>query len=454
MTLESIVKLQKEYSLIGIPKDIHYRKEALERLLESIEDNEPAIYDALKLDLNKCEMEANVMEVSQVKSEISYAINHLEQWARPKRVRTPISLFPSKSYVYKEPYGVSLIIAPWNYPVNLSLIPLVGAIAAGNCAIVKCSKKCLNTSRVIVSIINSTFDKRYVYAIEDALSYDEILSQDYDHIFFTGSERVGKTVMRSASSRLIPVTLELGGKCPCIIGPDADIDMAAKKIMWGKIINAGQTCVAPDYVVLPSECKEEFLVKAREHSNEMVRDPFNNENYPKIINLHHFMRLTKYIMGEENLYGGRYDDKQLKIEPTLFPNATFDSEIMKEEIFGPLLPIISYTDVDDVIDTIKRRPKPLACYIFSSDREFVDLTVERMAYGSCCVNDCIVQLGNPRLPFGGVGASGIGKYHGQASFETFSNTKSVLMNRSGRDFEMKYPPFTDDKYARIRKFLK
>jgi aldehyde dehydrogenase (NAD+) len=454
MTLESIVKLQKEYSLIGIPKDIHYRKEALERLLESIEDNEPAIYDALKLDLNKCEMEANVMEVSQVKSEISYAINHLEQWARPKRVRTPISLFPSKSYVYKEPYGVSLIIAPWNYPVNLSLIPLVGAIAAGNCAIVKCSKKCLNTSRVIVSIINSTFDKRYVYAIEDALSYDEILSQDYDHIFFTGSERVGKTVMRSASSRLIPVTLELGGKCPCIIGPDADIDMAAKKIMWGKIINAGQTCVAPDYVVLPSECKEEFLVKAREHSNEMVRDPFNNDNYPKIINLHHFMRLTKYIMGEENLYGGRYDDKQLKIEPTLFPNATFDSEIMKEEIFGPLLPIISYTDVDDVIDTIKRRPKPLACYIFSSDREFVDLTVERMAYGSCCVNDCIVQLGNPRLPFGGVGASGIGKYHGQASFETFSNTKSVLMNRSGRDFEMKYPPFTDDKYARIRKFLK
>ncbi len=454
MTLESIVKLQKEYSLIGIPKDIHYRKEALERLLESIEDNEPAIYDALKLDLNKCEMEANVMEVSQVKSEISYAINHLEQWARPKRVRTPISLFPSKSYVYKEPYGVSLIIAPWNYPVNLSLIPLVGAIAAGNCAIVKCSKKCLNTSRVIVSIINSTFDKRYVYAIEDALSYDEILSQDYDHIFFTGSERVGKTVMRSASSRLIPVTLELGGKCPCIIGPDADIDMAAKKIMWGKIINAGQTCVAPDYVVLPSECKEEFLVKAREHSNEMVRDPFNNENYPKIINLHHFMRLTKFIMGEENLYGGRYDDKQLKIEPTLFPNATFDSEIMKEEIFGPLLPIISYTDVDDVIDTIKRRPKPLACYIFSSDREFVDLTVERMAYGSCCVNDCIVQLGNPRLPFGGVGASGIGKYHGQASFETFSNTKSVLMNRSGRDFEMKYPPFTDDKYARIRKFLK
>ena len=454
MTLENIVKLQKEYSLIGIPKDIHYRKEALERLLESIEDNEPAIYDALRLDLNKSEMEANVMEVSQVKSEISFAINHLEQWSRPKRVRTPISLFPAKSYVYKESYGVSLIIAPWNYPVNLSLIPLVGAIAAGNCAIVKCSKKCLNTSRVIVSIINSTFDKRYVYAIEDALSYDEILAQDYDHIFFTGSERVGKTVMRSASSRLIPVTLELGGKCPCIIGPDADIDMAAKKIMWGKIINAGQTCVAPDYVVLPSECKEEFLVKAREHSNEMVRDPFNNENYPKIINLHHFMRLTKYIMGEEDLYGGRYDDKQLKIEPTLFPNATFDSEIMKEEIFGPLLPIISYTDVDDVLDTIKRRPKPLACYIFSSDREFVDLTVERMAYGSCCVNDCIVQLGNPRLPFGGVGASGIGKYHGQASFETFSNTKSVLMNRSGRDFEMKYPPFTDDKYARIRKFLK
>jgi len=454
MTLDNIVKLQKEYILTGITKDIHYRKEALERLLESIDDNAPAIYSAIKQDLGKSEMETNVMEVSQVKAEINMALNHLEQWSRPKRVFTPISLFPAKSYIYKEPLGVNLIIAPWNYPVNLSLIPLVGAIAAGNCAIVKCSKKCINTSRVIVSIINSTFDKRYVYAIEDALSYDEILSQEYDHIFFTGSERVGKTVMRSAASRLIPVTLELGGKCPCIIGPDADISMAAKKIMWGKIVNAGQTCVAPDYVVIPKELKEEFLVKAREHSNEMVRDPFNNENYPNIINLHHFMRLTKYIMGEKDLYGGRYDDKQLKIEPTIFPNATFESEIMKDEIFGPLLPIITYTDVDDVLDIIRRRPKPLACYIFSQNRDFVDNAIEKMSYGSCCVNDCIVQLGNPGLPFGGVGASGMGKYHGKASFDTFSNTKSVLMNRSGRDFEIKYPPYTEEKYTKIRKFLK
>lgn len=454
MTLDNIVKLQKEYVLSGITGDIHYRKEALERLLESICDNEPAIYEALHQDLGKCMMEAEMMEVSQVKSEINMAINHVEQWSRPKRVRTPLSLFPAKSYVYKEPYGVSLIIAPWNYPVNLSLIPLVGAIAAGNCAVVKCSKKCVNTSRVIASIINSTFDKRYVYAIDDDSSYDEILSQDYDYIFFTGSERVGKTVMRTAASKLIPVTLELGGKCPCIIGPDADISLAAKKIMWGKIVNAGQTCVAPDYVVIPQELKEEFLVKAREHSNEMVRDPFNNDNYPRIINLHHFMRLTKYIMGKKELYGGRYDDKQMKIEPTIFPNETFDSEIMKEEIFGPLLPIISYTDVNEVLDTISRRPKPLATYIFSRDRDFVDNTVERMSYGSCCVNDCIVQLGNPRLPFGGVGASGMGKYHGKASFETFSNTKSVLMNRSGKDFEIKYPPYTEDKYQRIKKFLK
>lgn len=454
MTLENIVKLQKEYMLSGNTKDFHYRKEALERLLESICDNEPAIYDAIKKDLGKSEMEANMMEVAQVKAEINMAINHVEQWSRPKRVRTPISLFPAKSYVHNEPYGVCLIIAPWNYPVNLSLVPLVGAIAAGNCAVVKCSKKCINTSRVIVSIINSTFDKRYIYALEDDLPYDEILSQDYDYIFFTGSERVGRTVMRTAASNLIPVTLELGGKCPCIIGPDADIDLAAKKIMWGKIINAGQTCVAPDYVVLPAPLKEEFLVKAREHSNEMVRDPFNNENYPKIINMHHFMRLTKYIMGEKELLGGRYDDKQLKIEPTLFPNETFDSEIMKEEIFGPLLPIISYTDVYEALDTISRRPKPLACYIFSNNREFVDDTIERMAFGSCCVNDVIVQLGNPRLPFGGVGASGMGKYHGKASFDTFSNTKSVLLNRSGRDFDMKYPPFTEEKYQRIKKFLK
>ena len=333
MTLESIVNLQKGYSYAGITKDVHYRKESLERLLESIVDNEPAIYAALYQDLGKSEMESYMTEVALVKQEIRFAINHLENWAHPKRVRTPLFLFPAKSYIYKDPYGVVLIIAPWNYPVSLSLIPLVGALAAGNCAVVKCSKKCINTFHVIASIINSTFDKKYVYAIDDeSISHDEILSQNYDYIFFTGSERVGKNIIRTASQRMIPFSLELGGKSPCIIGPDADIDLAAKRIMWAKIINAGQSCIAPDYVLVPKEVKEDFWIKAKEHASEMVRDPFNNDSYPNIINLHHFMRLTKYIMGERNVFGGRYDDKQLKIEPTIFPDVSFDSDIMKEEI--------------------------------------------------------------------------------------------------------------------------
>ena len=383
MTLENIVNLQKEYALAGVSKDVHYRKESLERLLESITDNEPAIYSALKKDLGRSQMESYMTEVSQVKEEIRYAINHLEHWSHPKRVRTPFSLFPAKSYIYKEPYGVVLIISPWCNPVSLSLIPLVGALAAGNCAIVKCSRKCANTAMVIASIINSTFDKRYVYAVDDTVTNDEIISQKYDYIFFTGSERVGKNLMRNSSATLTPMTLELGGKNPCIIGPEANIDLAAKRIILAKIINAGQSCTAPDYVVVPKEIKEEFVLKLREHAAEMVRDPFNNENYPKIINIHHFMRLTKYLMGEKDIFGGRYDDKQLKIEPTIFPNADFDSDVMKEEIFGPILPVISYTDIYDVTDIIRRRSKPLAFYIFSDDREFVDDTIERLPFGTC-----------------------------------------------------------------------
>lgn len=455
MTLESIVNLQKGYSYAGITKDVHYRKESLERLLESIVDNEPAIYAALYQDLGKSEMESYMTEVALVKQEIRFAINHLEHWAHPKRVRTPLFLFPAKSYIYKEPYGVVLIIAPWNYPVSLSLIPLVGALAAGNCAVVKCSKKCINTFHVIASIINSTFDKKYVYAIDDeSISHDEILSQNYDYIFFTGSERVGKNIIRTASQRMIPFSLELGGKSPCIIGPDADIDLAAKRIMWAKIINAGQSCIAPDYVLVPKEVKEDFWIKAKEHASEMVRDPFNNDSYPNIINLHHFMRLTKYIMGERNVFGGRYDDKQLKIEPTIFPDVSFDSDIMKEEIFGPLLPVISYTDITDVIIELNKRPKPLACYIFSEDRDFVDDMVEQLSYGSCCVNDCMMQFSNPRLPFGGVGASGMGKYHGKSSFDTFSNEKSALINRSSFDMSNRYPPYNESKLKGIKKYLK
>lgn len=454
MTFEEIVNLQREYGYTNVTADISYRKDSLVRLLESINDNEPALYRALYEDLGKSRQEAYITEIAQVKQEINYAIDHIEGWARRKRVRTPWQYWPAKSYRVNEPLGVVLIISPWNYPVQLSLIPLVGAIAAGNTAVIKTSKKCVHTSAAIAALINSTFDKRYVYAIDEPLSYDEIMSVKYDYIFFTGSERIGKTIMRTAASSLTPVSLELGGKNPCIIGPDADLKQAAKKIVWGKIINAGQNCLSPDYVLVPKYQKQEFVACLREAVAEQVRDPFNNDTYPRIINLHHFMRLTKYIMGEKDRIGGRYDDKQMIIEPTIFPNATFSSDIMREEIFGPILPVIEYDDIYEVLNEIKRRPKPLACYIFTKNKDFADDTTEGLSFGSCCINDCLIQACNPRLPYGGVGSSGMGKYHGKYSFETFSNTKIIVNNHSGIDGKYKYPPFTEEKFEAVRKILK
>lgn len=450
MTLENIVNLQREYGFTNVTKDVSYRKASLERLLEALIDNEQALYYALYNDLGKSRYETYLTEISQVKDEINFAIDHIENWTRVRKHRTPFKFWPAKSYEIKEPYGVALIISPWSHPISLTLIPLVGAIAAGNTAIIKCSKKCVNTCEAITSLINSTFDKRYIYAIDEPLSYNEIMSQKYDYIFFTGSERVGKNIVRSSATNLTPMTLELGGKCPCIIGPNADLQMAAKKIIWGKVINSGQSCIAPDYVVIPKYLKSDFIRYAKDAIAEMVRDPFNSDTYPGIINLHHFMRLTKFIMGEKNLIGGRYDDKKLIVEPTILTQVTFESEIMKEEIFGPLLPLIEYDDIYDVVDIIKRRPKPLACYIFSDNKEFVERTIDDLSFGSCCVNDVMLQTRNPRMAYGGVG----GKYHGKYGFDTFSNIKSVMSNYSKADSKLKYPPFTEEKLEALKKILK
>lgn len=454
MMLDTIVKSQKEYYNSDLTKDISFRKNSLEKLLESIRENEQAIYTALKQDLNKSETEAYLTEVSIVTAEIRNAIKKLDSWSGTKKVKTPFTLFPASSLIVKEPYGVVLIMSPWNYPFQLAMAPLIGAIAAGNCAVVKTSKSSPYTSGVIVDIINSTFEKRYIYAIEEALPYDEVLNQPYDYMFFTGSERVGKSVMRSAADRLIPVTLELGGKSPCIIDKYVNVDLAAKKIIWGKTINAGQTCVAPDYVVVHKDVKEELIDKMKKYIKELVGDPFANEYYPRIINLHHYMRLKNLITKESDVIGGRYDDKLLRIEPTIFPNATFDSMIMKDEIFGPILPIIEYEDVNELVPILKSRPKPLACYIFSTSRSFVRYMMYNLPFGGGCVNDVIVHLANVQLPFGGVGNSGMGRYHGKASFDTFTHEKSVLKNMSGMDMALRYPPYDKEKLKMLRSILK
>ncbi len=443
MNVESIVLSQKEYYYTNATKDVLFRKQSLERLLNSFVENESLIYDALKKDLGKSKQEAYMTEVSLVTSSIKNAISSVEKWSRPKRVKTPLSLFPSKSYIIHEPYGVVLILSPWNYPFLLSLTPLVGAIAAGNCVVLKTSKSSPNTSDVIAKIINQTFASNYIYAIENSASYDDILSRPYDYIFFTGSERVGRMVMRTASEKLIPISLELGGKSPCIIDKSANIKLAAKRIIWGKIINSGQTCVAPDYVLIQEEKKQEFIEEAQNYISQFVKNPLDNEDYPRIVNLHHFIRLKNMIQQEQDIIGGNVDDKNLKIEPTLFTNATFDSNIMKDEIFGPILPIISYNNLDSVIDIVKKRPKPLACYIFGQNQSFLEKVITELSFGGGCVNDTVMHLVNENLPFGGVGNSGMGNYHGKYSFDTFSHEKSILINKNLFDNNLRYPPYTE-----------
>ena len=454
MTVESIVLSQRNYFHTNATKDISFRKDNLEKLLKAIMENQESIYDALKKDLNKSEQESYLTEVSIVTGAIKNAIHAIDKWARPTKIKTPIHLFPAKSYVVKDPYGVILILSPWNYPFGLALTPLIGAMAAGNCAILKTSKNSPNTSAIIAKIINKTFETRYIYAVEDQTSYDDILSCSYDYIFFTGSERVGRIVMRAASEKLIPVSLELGGKSPCIVDKSANIKLAAKRIIWGKIINAGQTCVAPDYLVIHEDVKQAFIEEAKKYILQFVRDPFDNANYPKIINLHHFIRLKNLIRNEKDVIGGKYDDRQNKIEPTLFINATFESDIMKDEIFGPILPIITYKNLDSIIDIIKNRPKPLSCYIFGQDVSFIEKMVRELSFGGGCINDTIMQLANENLPFGGVGGSGMGNYHGKYSFDTFSHHKSILMTRSRFDIPFRYPPYTDKKLKTLRSILK
>jgi len=453
MTIESIVSSQRNFFNTNLTKDLSFRKDALEKLLDAIEEYKPAIFEALKKDLGKSEQEAYMTEVGLVTNSIRIAISHLRKWAKPVRHKTPLTHFPAKSYVMSEPYGVVLIMAPWNYPFFLSMAPLVGAIAAGNCVVLKTSRSSSNTSEVIANIINSTFSSTYICALDTKSEYNEILNCTYDYIFFTGSERVGRIVMRHASETLTPVTLELGGKSPCIIDRSANLKLAAKRIVFGKLLNSGQTCVAPDYVVIPSDKKEAFVSYLQKYSQILMPNALNNEDYPKIINLHHFIRLKNLIGNASAVVGGRIDEKSFKIEPAFFTEASFEDDIMKNEIFGPILPIIAYEDLDEVLDIIKHRPKPLACYIFGKKRSFQKKVISTISFGGGCINDTIMHVANEHLPFGGVGQSGMGCYHGRYSFDTFSHKKSIL-TKGFLDIKVRYSPYTPEKYRLIRFLLK
>ena len=454
MQLENIVLAQREFFNKNKTKSVEFRKEQLQKLAKVIEENQAQIYEALKKDLNKSEYESYLAEVCLVRQEIRTAVKNLEKWSRPVSKKTSLAVLPNKSYTIYEPYGVALILSPWNYPFLLSMSPLVGAMAAGNCVVLKTSKSSANISKVIEKMIRENFESQYLYAVDADISYDEVLSQVYDYIFFTGSARVGRIVMRTASENLTPVSLELGGKSPCIVEKSADLKEAAKKIVWGKTLNAGQTCVAPDFVLADENVKEKLVEELLKEIEAKFADALENEDYPKIINKHHFERLCSLIDGDKTSIGGNRDADSLKIAPAIFPETTFSSEIMKEEIFGPLIPVVTYKNIEEALQELKKRPKPLACYIFTREKNFAKKILRDFSFGGGCINDCIMHLANENLPFGGVGESGMGNYHGINSFRTFSHEKAILQNTGIFDLPHRFPPYTKEKLSILRKLLR
>lgn len=439
--IQTIIDRQRTFFETGATKQTEFRLEQLRKLQTAIKAYEPSIMEALKLDLNKNEFESFASEIGILLEELFLALKHLPKWSKPKKVKTPFTHLGASSYSYPEPYGRALIIAPWNYPFQLAIAPLIGAMAAGNCAVIKPSELAPNTSSVLARMISETFDPGYIAVVEGALETSQaLLAEPFDYIFFTGSSAVGKIVMEAASKHLTPVTLELGGKSPCIVHDDADIKKAAKRIVWGKLLNAGQTCVAPDYLYVHARIKEPLVNEMKKQIRKLFGHPLDSpESFPKIINERHFNRIISLLNSGQTIEGGRYDRERLIIEPTLLDQVTWQDPIMQEEIFGPVLPILTYTDLSEVIRSVNAYPKPLALYAFTDSNLIQERLIDSIPFGGGCMNDTIMHIVNPHLPFGGTGTSGMGSYHGKSSFELFSHYKSILKQTNRFDLPFRYP---------------
>jgi len=437
----SAIQLQRDFYASGRTKSYEARRSMLLKLREAIVSRESELLAALKRDLNKGDFEAYSTEIGITLAELSHTLRHLKKWMKPKRMRTPMTHFGARSYVMFEPYGVSLIIAPWNYPVQLTLVPLIAAVAAGNTALVKPSELSPSVSNVLTSLINDTFEPGWAVSIEGGIDVSTaLLEQRFDKIFFTGSVAVGKIVMAAAAKHLTPITLELGGKSPCIVHQDANVALAAKRIAFGKFTNAGQTCIAPDYVYVHHSVKEKFMKEMEKAITELYgSDPLRNPNYVHIISEKHYDRLVSFMKDGRTSIGGEVEQAVKGIAPTLLEDVDWSSPIMQEEIFGPLLPVMDYRSIEDVVAAVNARPKPLALYLFSESGAVQEEVLSRIPFGGGCVNDTIMHVGTPYLPFGGVGESGIGSYHGDVSFEAFSHQKSVLKQTTLFDMPFRYP---------------
>lgn len=437
-----LLEQQRAFFKTGKTRDIAFRIDSLQKLKQAIEANEQELCAALAADLGKPELEATISETAIVIREIEFVCRHLQHWAAPQRVRSSLLNYPSKGAVYHEPLGLALIIGPWNYPAQLIFSPLIGALAAGNCALLKPSELAVHTSAIVSRIVTETFDPDHVVVMEGGVEISQaLLEQHFDMIFFTGSTRVGRLVMQAAARHLTPVILELGGKSPAIVDADADLKVAAKRIVWGKFFNAGQTCVAPDYLLVHADVKQTLLdLMVTQISEFYGSEPKQSSDYGRIINDAHFERLANYLQDGEIVAGGEVDRSKRYMAPTILDGVSWQTQIMQEEIFGPILPVLSFTDEDDVIELVGRHEKPLALYYFSQNTE-KQRRVMASAFGGGCINDTIIHLTEHHLPFGGVGSSGQGSYHGKASFEAFSHRKSVLKRGTWLDLPLRYPPY-------------
>ena len=454
---ERIIKIreaQKTFFASGATLDIKFRKEMLLNLLSAIEKWEDRLAEALWTDLHKSYEEAYLTEISIVKTEIKTHLHKVSEWARRKKVHSPLKLFPSRSYIVKEPLGNSLIISPWNYPVQLLLNPLVGAISAGCTALLKPSPYVPNVSKTIEEMISEAFDERYISVVQGNRTVNTaLLEQRWDLIFFTGSPSLGKKVMEAASRHLTPVILELGGKSPCIIDKSADIRIAAKRIAWGKTLNSGQTCIAPDYILIHKEIQKEFVKAfAEEIKNLHGEDIQADRHYVRMVNDKAFERVTGYFKDGNIIYGGRTDAATRFIEPTLIENVPLDSPLMTEEIFGPVFPIVTFEDnfKERVIEFVTSREKPLAFYYFGKESDGWEI-IRRTSSGGGCINDVIMHIANENVPFGGVGNAGMGRYHDKDSFDAFSHTRSIIATGTWIDLPFRYMPYK--MFGLVKKIL-
>ena len=443
MTIKEIIEKQRSFFLTSVTKDYEFRIENLKKLKQILLNNKREISNCIYLDLKRTSLESYYADIMPVLSEIDYTIKNLKKWTKKLKVK---SFLLTKSFVVSEPYGCVLIVSPWNYPMYLSMAPLVGAIAAGNCVILKMSKSSSYTTKILTKLINNNFNDNYIKVIENSdENKEELLNEKFDYIFYTGSTKTGYLIHQKASKHLIPTTLELGGKSPVIVDCNVNIKMTANRIIWGKTFNNGQTCIAPDYLFVDKRIKNELIIEMIKSIKSFYGDDIQNSKYySRIINLKQFNRLKSYLDGQNILFGGKTDENDLFIEPTIVDSPDFNSDIMTNEIFGPILAIFAYENIDKVINFINSRPKPLALYVFSKNKKFCENILSKTTSGTSAINDVMAQIMSKELPFGGVGESGMGKYHGKYSFDTFSNKRSVFKNNFLFDRHFFYPPYKFD----------